>query len=67
MGAGSITSNVKSDKTLGDGQDTGRTDRDRIKKFGAMLGDECRSWLRKCTESGNGRRKTYKYLSAYPW
>ena len=42
MGAGSITSNVKSDKTLvvvKDRYDTGEELETGLKKFGAMLGD----------------------------
>lgn len=65
MGAGSITSNVKSDKTLvvvkdkvtGEGQATG------LKKFGAMLGDEvevgCNSVLNPGTVIG-------KHSNVYP-
>jgi acetyltransferase-like isoleucine patch superfamily enzyme len=42
MGAGSITSNVKSDKTLVVVKDaaTGESIATGLKKFGAMLGDE---------------------------
>ena len=63
MGAGSITSNVKSDKKLvvvkaGDEKiETG------LKKFGAMLGDEVEGWMRKRPESGNRNRKPQQYLS----
>ena len=42
MGAGSITSNVKSDKTLvvvKDNRDSGEEIETGLKKFGAMLGD----------------------------
>lgn len=42
MGAGSITSNVKSDKTLvvvKDSRDSGEEIETGLKKFGAMLGD----------------------------
>lgn len=39
MGAGSITSNVKSDKTLVVVKDTGEQIATGLKKFGAMLGD----------------------------
>lgn len=39
MGAGSITSNVKSDKTLVVIKDNGREISTGLKKFGAMLGD----------------------------
>ncbi len=40
MGAGSITSNVKSDKTLVVVKDRGQEMATGLKKFGAMLGDE---------------------------
>ncbi len=40
MGAGSITSNVKSDKTLVVVKDRDRRIETGLKKFGAMLGDE---------------------------
>ncbi len=40
MGAGSITSNVKSDKTLVVVKDGGEEIETGLKKFGAMLGDE---------------------------
>ena len=39
MGAGSITSNVKSDKTLVTVKDSGACEETGLKKFGAMLGD----------------------------
>ena len=39
MGAGSITSNVKSDKTLVVVKDTEENIETGLKKFGAMLGD----------------------------
>lgn len=39
MGAGSITSNVKSDKTLVTVKDNGESLETGLKKFGAMLGD----------------------------
>ncbi len=39
MGAGSITSNVKSDKTLVDVVVNGERIHTGLKKFGAMLGD----------------------------
>lgn len=39
MGAGSITSNVKSDKTLVVVKDKGTEIATGLKKFGAMLGD----------------------------
>ena len=41
MGAGSITSNVKSDKTLVVVKDTDEQIATGLKKFGAMLGDYC--------------------------
>ena len=51
-GAGSITSNVKSDKTLvvvKNGEEKIETG---LKKMGAMLGRPCRSGLQQRTESG---------------
>lgn len=59
MGAGSITSNVKSDKTLVVVKDnaTGEKIETGLKKFGAMLGDEvevgCNSVLNPGTVIGN--------------
>ena len=60
MGAGSITSNVKSDKTLvvvKDCYDTKEEIETRLKKFGAMLGDGvevgCNSVLNPGTVIGN--------------
>ncbi len=59
MGAGSITSNVKSDKTLVVVKDkvTGENIETGLKKFGAMLGDEvevgCNSVLNPGTVIGN--------------
>ena len=55
MGAGSITSNVKSDKTLVVVKSAEENIETGLKKFGAMLGD--------CVENGN--RKTYERLSAF--
>lgn len=66
MGAGSITSNVKSDKTLvvvksaDEKMETGR------KKFGAMLGDFVEVGCNSVLNPGNGHRTTYQYLSAFP-
>ena len=57
MGAGSITSNVKSDKTLATVKTPNGAIETGLKKFGAMLGDEV-------AESGDGCRKTHKHLSA---
>ena len=62
MGAGSITSNVKSDKTLvvvKDCYDTNETIETGLKKFGAMLGDNvevgCNSVLNPGTVVGKNR------------
>ncbi|EOT27507.1 hypothetical protein C805_01615 [Eubacterium sp. 14-2] len=56
MGAGSITSNVKSDKTLVVVKDRGQEMATGLKKFGAMLGDEvevgCNSVLNPGTVAG---------------
>lgn len=58
MGAGSITSNVKSDKTLVVVKDGGETIETGRKKFGAMLGDQvevgCNSVLNPGTVVGRG-------------
>lgn len=66
MGAGSITSNVKSDKTLvivKDNLDSGTQIETGLKKFGAMLGDYvevgCNSVLNPGTVLGRG-------VSVYP-
>jgi NDP-sugar pyrophosphorylase family protein len=63
MGAGSITSNVKSDKTLvvvKDKLDSGEEIETGLKKFGAMLGDHvevgCNSVLNPGTVIGRGSR-----------
>ena len=58
MGAGSITSNVKSDKTLVSVRDGNDEIRTGLKKFGAMLGDfvevGCNSVLNPGTVIGRG-------------
>ena len=58
MGAGSITSNVKSDKTLVVVKSHGKEIPTELKKFGAMLGDEvevgCNSVLNPGTIVGKG-------------
>lgn len=58
MGAGSITSNVKSDKTLVVVRAGGETYETGLKKFGAMLGDHvevgCNSVLNPGTVIGKG-------------
>ena len=58
MGAGSITSNVKSDKTLVVVKDKGTEIATGLKKFGAMLGDGvevgCNSVLNPGTVVGKG-------------
>lgn len=66
MGAGAVTSNVKSDKTLvvvKNGDDTNRWVETGLKKFGAMLGDEvevgCNSVLNPGTVIG-------KFSQVYP-
>ena len=56
MGAGSITSNVKSDKTLvvvKNGEEKGETG---LKKMGAMLGDHVEVSLQQRAESRNSHR-----------
>ena len=65
MGAGSITSNVKSDKQpvvikAGEVQiETGR------KKSGRNARGLCGGRMRQCHESGRGRRETYKHISPF--
>ncbi len=58
MGAGSITSNVKSDKTLVVVKDGGEEIATGLKKFGSMLGDEvevgCNSVLNPGSVIGRG-------------
>ena len=57
MGAGSITSNVKSDKTLvvvKDNRDSGEEIETGLKKFGAMLGDHVRGRMQLRFKSGYG-------------
>lgn len=58
MGAGSITSNVKSDKTLVAVKENGMEIPTGLKKFGAMLGDfvevGCNSVLNPGTIIGRG-------------
>ncbi len=60
MGAGSITSNVKSDKTLVTVKDGGEQIATGLKKFGAMLGDHvevgCNSVLNPGTVVGRDSR-----------
>ena len=60
MGAGSITSNVKSDKTLVTVRDGENKVETGLKKFGAMLGDNveigCNSVLNPGTVIGRGSR-----------
>ena len=51
MGAGSITSNVKSDKKLVVVKTPEGNIETGIKKFGAMLGDEVEVGSRICAES----------------
>ena len=66
MGAGSITSNVKSDKTLvvvkgAEGEiETG------LKKFGRHAGRLCGSGLQQRIESRHCDRKEHQYLSSFP-
>ena len=64
MGAGSITSNVKSDKTLVVVKSAEENIETGLKKFGAMLGD-CVEVGCNSVKSGNGNRKTYERLSAF--
>ena len=70
MGAGSITSNVKSDKTLVVVKDGNEQIETGLKKFGAMLGDYvevgCNSVLNPGTVIGGQTERSgtaYQYLS----
>lgn len=67
MGAGSITSNVKSDKKLViiKNNVTGEMIETNRKKVGAMLGDFVEIGLWKCFESRNCYRKKYQYISCF--
>lgn len=66
MGAGSITSNVKSDKKLVVVKDDkGNRIETGLKKFGAMIGDNCRGRMRLHLKSGNRSRTGQQYLSAF--
>ncbi len=60
MGAGAVTSNVKSDKSLVTVRDGGRRLETGRKKFGAVLGDHvevgCNSVLNPGTVVGRGSR-----------
>lgn len=63
MGAGSITSNVKSDKKLiivKDGKEKIETG---LKKFGAMIGDEVEVGCGSVLNPGTIIRKEFKYIS----
>ena len=63
MGAGSITSNVKSDKTLVTVKTPKGAIETGLKKFGAMLGDEVEVGCGSVLNPGNSCGKSYKYLS----
>ena len=64
MGAGSITSNVKSDKKLVVVKTPEGNIETGMKKFGAMLGDEVEVGCGKRPESGHRGGKPQQYLSA---
>lgn len=63
MGAGSITSNVKSDKTLVVVKNQEERVETGLKKFGCHAGGSCRGWLQQCTES---RYRDRKRKRVYP-
>ncbi len=65
MGAGSITSNVKSDKTLvvvKNGEEKIETG---LKKMGAMLGDHVEVGMQQRTESRNSHRTQFQRVSYF--
>ena len=64
MGAGSITSNVKSDKTLVSVKGEGERMETGLKKFGAMLGDCVEVGCNSVPESRHRHRTPYEYLPA---
>ncbi len=64
MGAGSITSNVKSDKTLVDVVVAGERIHTGLKKFGAMLGDQVEVGCNTVMNPGNCDRPVFKCISA---
>ncbi len=63
MGAGSITSNVKSDKKLVVVKDDTEKIETGLKKFGAMIGDEVEVGCGSILNPGAIIRKKFKYLS----
>lgn len=65
MGAGSITSNVKSDKTLVVVKSAEENIETGLKKFRRDAGRLRGGRLQQRVKSGNGNRKTYKRLSAF--
>ena len=62
MGAGSITSNVKSDKKLVVVKTSEGNIETGMKKFGAMLGDEVEVGCGSVLNPRNGCRKSQQYL-----
>ena len=65
MGAGSITSNVKSDKTLATVNTPEGKMETGLKKIRRHARRLCGSGLWKCSESGNRCRKKHQYLSSF--
>ena len=65
MGAGSITSNVKSDKKLVVVKTPEGNIETGMKKFGAMLGDHVEVWMWNHSEPGKCSRTAYQYLSTF--
>ncbi len=62
MGAGSITSNVKSDKTL---VLVKNGERQGAEKIRGDAGRFCGGRMQFCVKSGNGCRQAYEYISAF--
>ena len=65
MGAGAVTSNVKSDKSLVKVKVGEKTIETGLKKFGGNAGGRGGSRLRKCAESRKCDWKSYKHLSSF--
>ena len=63
MGAGSITSNVKSDKKLIVVKSDTKEIQTGLKKFGAMIGDEVEVGCGSVLNPGTVIRKKFKYIS----
>ena len=65
MGAGSITSNIKSDRTVVVIKDQTERLETGLKKIGAMLGDYVEVGCNSVLKSRNGHRQGQQYLPAF--